>query len=182
MMPNRALCPPARLILPLLWSFVMGGVAAAQVPSHLDIASATVAEVPPVYPGSVPGRSVTLQLTVNGTPVCNATTGFLAYGFLIDADSDPATGLSDVAFQNLGVDARVTAICDAPTGAFVSQVGTVTVTSGGGTTTIEILTTVDRLPSLEFRWIAFAQEDQVFSRLPQAPEYARWTTLEKGVF
>ena len=158
-----------------------GGTALAQVPSHLDIVSATIEELPPIDPASVPGRGVALRVEVNGVPVCGPATGFLAYGFLVDVDSDPATGVSLPAFEGLGIDARVTATCDAAAGVFVSPVGAVTVLPGAGTTTITIQGLVAQLPSLGFRWIAFAQEGTTFSRLPQAPSYSYWTTHEKGV-
>ena len=90
--------------------------------------------------------------------------------------------MQQAAFDALGIDARITAICDAPSGVFVSPVGAVILTPGVGTTTVEVRTTVDKLPSLAFRWIAFAQEGTALSRLPQAPEYGYWTTHEKGVF
>jgi hypothetical protein len=171
-----------RLFVFLLAALALGGAPLAQVPPHLDIASATVQELPPIDRDNVPGRGVALRLAVSAVPVCNAGTGFLAYGFLIDADSNPATGVSMPPFDILGVEARVTAVCDPASGLFVSPIGTVAVIPGPGAATIEIRTTVDRLPSLGFRWVAFAQDGMVFSRLPQAPEYVFWTTHEKGVF
>jgi len=166
----------------LLWTCLVSGAAQAQVLPHLDIASATIQELPPIDRDNVPGRAVALRLVLNGVPVCNAATGFLAYGFLIDADSNPSTGLSDVAFDDLGVDARVTATCDPTAGVFVSPIGIVAFIPGPGISTIEIRTTVERLPTLGFRWIAFAQDNLAFTRLPQAPGHAHWTTHEKGVF
>lgn len=162
--------------------FALSGAAQAQVPAHLDIQSSTIREIPPIDPENVPGRGVALTLTLGAAPACNATTGFLAYGFLIDADSDSATGLPGPAFDDLGVDARVTAVCDPASGLFVSPIGTVTVVAGPGAATLEIRTTVERLPSLAFLWIAFGQEGPLFSRLPAAPEHMFFTTHEKGVF
>ncbi|MCU0225359.1 MAG: hypothetical protein MUF27_15115 [Acidobacteria bacterium] len=173
---------PALLLLALLGAAAAGGSTLAQVPSHLDILSAAIEELPPIDPASVPGRSVTLRLEVNGTPVCGPGTGFLAYGVLIDTDSDPATGVSLPAFAGLGVEARVSATCDPAASVFVSPVGAVSLAPGSaGTTAITIRTTVAQLPALDFRWIAFAQEGSTFSRLPQAPAYSAWTTHEKGV-
>lgn len=172
----------SRFIPMVLLTFLVGGAALAQVPPHLDILTATFHELPPIDRQNVPGRSVILSLTVAGTPVCNPMTGFLVYGFLIDADSSQATGVSMPPFDILGVDARVTATCNPLSGLFVSPIGTVTVTTGPGTTTIDILTTVERLPSLSCNWIAFAQENNLFSRLPQAPEFRHWTTTEKEVY
>jgi hypothetical protein len=169
-------------LLPLLVALAAGGAVSAQVPPHLDILSATIEELPPIDRENVPGRGVALRLVVSGAPPCHAGTGVLAYGFLVDADSDPATGLTGVPFDDLGVEARLTATCDPVSGFFWSPLGTVTLTPGTGTTTIEIRTTVERLPSLGFRWVAYAEENATFSRLPQSPEYAYWTTFEKGVF
>jgi len=180
MMPNRV--SRGLLCLLMCWIGVGGGVVLAQVPPHLDIASATVEELPPIDRENVPGRTAVVRLVVSGAPVCNAATGFLVYGVLVDADSNPATGVTDPAFDGLGVEARVTATCDPAAGVFVSPIGTVTLTLGVGIATIEIRTTVEKLPSLDFRWIAFAQENAMFSRLPQAPGFGHWTTTEKGVF
>lgn len=169
------------LLLALPGVIAAGGSAQAQVPPHLDILSATIEELPPIDPANVPGRGVVLRLEVSGTPVCGPGTGYLAYGIVIDTDSDPATGVSLPAFEGLGVEARVTATCDPVAGAFFSSVGSVSVLPGPGTTLIEIRSTVSLLPALGFRWIASAQEGSTFSRLPQAPDYSFWTTHEKGV-
>lgn len=168
-------------LLPLLVAIAAGGAVSAQVPPHLDILTATIEELPPIDRANVPARGVALRLVVNGAPSCHAGTRLLAYGFLVDADSNPATGRTGVPFDDLGVEARLTATCDPASGLFSSPLGTVTLTPGTGTTTIEIRTTVERLPSLGFRWIAYAEENATFSRLPQSPEHAYWTTFEKGV-
>lgn len=169
-------------LLSLICLFLAGFAALAQVPPHLDIVSATIEENPPIVRQNVPGRGVTLRLSVAGPISCTPASGFLVYGFLIDTDSDPATGLSLPAFDVLGVEARVTATCDPPTGTFVCPLGPVTVTPGPGFTTLEIRTTVAAMPALSCRWIAFAQQGAVFSRLPQAPEFSHWGTHEKEVF
>ena len=49
-------------------------------------------------------------------------------------------------------------------------------------TTIEIQTTVQHLPSLEFRWVAFVHWESILTRLPQVPDYGHWLTHEKGVY
>lgn len=154
----------------------------AQVAPHLDILSCGIEELPPIDRENVPGRVVVLRLEINGTPVCGPTTGHLAYGFLIDADSNLGTGHPLPPFDPLGVEARITAICDPASGTFTSRVGVVSVIPGPGSTTIEIRTTVQNLPSLVFRWVAFAQEDMILSRLPQAPDYGHWLVHEKGVY
>ena len=171
----------AIVLLILLLSAIPGTVS-AQVPPHLDILSCGIEELPPIDRENVPGRVVVLRLEINGTPVCGPTTGHLAYGFLIDADSNLGTGHPLPPFDPLGVEARITAICDPASGTFTSRVGVVSVIPGPGSTTIEIRTTVQNLPSLVFRWVAFAQEDMILSRLPQAPDYGHWLVHEKGVY
>jgi hypothetical protein len=121
-----------------------------------------------------------LRITLASTPVCTAATGFLVYGFLIDADRDASTGLTGAPFADLGADARVSARCDPATGAFSSGVGPVTVTTdpASGDGILEIVTTVGNLPSISFDWIAFAQEGSRFVRLPEEPRHGTWAILE----
>ncbi len=175
----------ATLALWLSFSFGDHDVSAQpQVPVHLDILSAGVEEVPPIDPENVPGRGVALRIELAGAPTCDASTGFLAYGFLVDSDADPATGTTDVAFEPLGVDARLSAECDPATGEFVSPLGVVAVTTdaASGSTTIEILTTVGLLPAIKFNWIAFAHENTSFTRLPKEPSYGAWGTHEISLY
>jgi hypothetical protein len=147
-------------------------------PPHLLILFANIAELPPIDSQDVANRQVVLRIQLAQTPSCTSRTN---YGFLIDADKSAATGATDPAFSNLGIDARISARCDPRTGSFVSSVGPVTITVDAvtGTALLEILTTVSRLPSVDFQWIAFAQEDTLFTRLPEDPnEPGAWATLE----
>jgi hypothetical protein len=163
-----------------------GSVILSLPPAHLDILSAGIHEVPRDYNfhqrDDVPTRQVVLTLTLAGAPVCDGTTPFLVYGFLIDKDMDVATGVADPAFGDLGIDARICATCNPGDGSFTSPLGPVTVTTdpGTGQTTIEILTTVAMLPSIEFDWIAFVQEGSVFYRLPALPDYQSWSIRERA--
>ena len=148
--------------------------ASAQPPAHLDIRSAVIVELPPIDSSDVANRRVVLRIEVTGSPTCGAGVGFLAYGFLIDADKNASTGLRGAALENLGVDAEVSARCDPATGHFHSPVGTVVLGHGSAGTLIEIATTVQFLPSIDFRWIAFAQESSRFFRLPREPGHGAW--------
>jgi hypothetical protein len=157
-------------------------------PAYLDILSATIEEVPAEWPGGDPGdvvnREVRLIIEVDAAPSCTSGSPFLTFGFLVDADRDSTTGTTDPAFGDLGIDARLCADCDPATEAFVSPLGPVTVTTdpGSGATTIEVITTVGQLPSVDFDWIAIAQEQSTLVRLPALPETGHWTTLERSLY
>lgn len=154
----------------------------AQAPAHLDILSAVIREEPPLDAASIPPRTVVVELVLAGAPVCDPSTPFLAYGVLIDSDQDPLTGVTDPAYDALGVDARISADCDGGTGVFSSNAGAVSLTGDpGGTATVTITLTVADLPRVQFDWLAFAQEGGDLTRLPAAPEYATWTILERSL-
>jgi hypothetical protein len=153
-------------------------LAAQAIPAYLDVLVANVQELPPIDATNVSNREVLLRIQLAEPPGCRIAAN---YGFLIDADKNPATGTTDAAFLNLGIDARISARCDPRTGSFVSSVGsaTVTVNPADGTALLEILTTVSQLPSVDFQWIAFAQENTFFTRVPDDPDDpGAWSTLE----
>jgi hypothetical protein len=159
------------------------GSVLAQAPPWLDILKAEVREVPPSHPIDVGSRTVAIDLTLAGSPVCTGSSPFVAYGILIDADLDPDTGLTDPAFDPLGLDARVSAECDQASGLFVSEAGTVSVSppGPGGEVLFTITTDVASLPSVEFHWIAFAMEDASFTRLPASPDPGGWGIQERMI-
>jgi len=159
-----------------------GGALAQAVPPHLDILSAVIREVPPLDPRAVGARTVVVELTLAGAPTCTPADPFQAYGVLIDADMDPSTGLADPAFAPLGVDARISADCDAAAGQFVSGAGSVTVAPGpGGGTVVSITTTVAGVPDIEFHYVAFAKDDTDLTRLPASPERGSWAIIERRI-
>jgi hypothetical protein len=150
---------------------------------YLDIVAASVEEVPPIEWGRIAGRQVRLRIQAAGTPTCTSATASLEYGFLVDSDKSAVTGATNDAFADLGVDARVAARCDPRQGTFVSPIGTVTVSApnAAGVTTIDLLTTAGRLPSVDFLWVAYAAEGGVLTRLPQAPGHNAWNTIERAL-
>jgi len=158
------------------------------VPDYLDILYATIEEAAPDYSltgaDDVPGREVILRMELDGEPSCPSGSTFLGYCFLIDSDMDGMTGTTDPAFGTLGIDARICLECNETTGNFESTLGTATVETDSetGITTIEIYTTIDQLPSIEFDWISACQEDSVFVRLPALPDYGTWTTIERSMY
>ncbi|MGH2747890.1 MAG: hypothetical protein ACRDKB_08200 [Actinomycetota bacterium] len=176
-----ALAPVTGILLFLLAQ--QGDVRAQlQVPPHLDILSATLAEALPTDPGNAADRAVSFVVEVGGTPPCLNSSTPLSYGFLLDTDHDPTTGVTNAAFSELGVDARIVAECNSSTGNFTSLAGTVDVTTdpATGATTVAITTKVGKLPSLDFDWIAFAFEGTRFLRLPETG-FGAWTTFERTV-
>jgi hypothetical protein len=153
------------------------------IPPELDILAANIAEVPPIDPSYAPARQIVFTIEVAGAPVCLASTRLAWYGFMIDADKSHATGVTTPAFESLGVDAQIVARCDPASGTFTSAAGTVTVSPGlNGTGLVQISTTAALLPSVDFLWVAFAENGTEFTRLPHEPDVQSWTTTERSLF
>lgn len=171
------------LVLVVLVS-AAGGAFAQTPPPHLDILSARIREVPPIDPTDILGRTVVIELTLAGSPTCTGSSPFTVYGVLIDSDLDPNTGITNPAFDPLGVDARLTAKCDQATSAFISEAGPVIVSppGPGGESLLTITTTVAAMPAIEFEWIAIAVETADLTRLPEAPDPALWAIHERRVW
>lgn len=135
--------------------------------------------------GRVPDRAVRLWIEVDELPACPSAGQDVRYGFLIDADRERATGLAPPALD-IGVDARITAVCR--NGEWRSPVGEVDVArAAAGPDRIEIRTTVDRLPSIEFLWIAYARMGNRVVGLPAPrpagdgqPGHSAWAILERS--
>jgi hypothetical protein len=153
----------------------------AVVPAYRDILSASIIEE---NPESLPVKDRPVRLTVElaAQPPCTVANTDLSYGFLVDSDQISSTGSTLAVFAPLGVEAMLTARCNPVTQLYSSTLGAVTVTQTVSTTwLLEILTTNDSLPSVDFYWIAFAREGGSFNRLPQPPGFSRWTTFERGL-
>lgn len=177
--------PRARLLTTLLVSMLaVHAFAAVQpppAPAHLTIVAASINELPPITWRNVGDRKVRLRVQLAGQPPC--TTGrTLSYGFLIDADLNPQTGLERGEHADLGVDARVTMQCDPATGRFRSPLGTVTQSVVAGRQTIDLVTTVRRLPAVDFQWFAYAAEGDTWTRMPEAPGHGSWAIHERTIF
>lgn len=145
--------------------------AQAAASPHLRLVDAEIEETGTVVPGQAAARQSRLWIELEDAPTCGAQDGNLRYGFLVDADDDPATG---VFVAGLGIDARITATCDPPTGTFTSPAASVSIDGD----TLNMLMPVGLLPSVEFSWIAFGQDAQTLTRLPRGAfaieELARW--------
>ncbi len=120
-----------------------------------------------------------IYIEVAEAPDCAIADASLAYGILVDADRDPATGFKKRAVKNLGIDARLSATCDPVTEMLVSPLGPVQVDPTlRDTTLIEISTTVDMLPSVNFYWIAYATENGEMVRAPDNKDHRWWAVTE----
>jgi hypothetical protein len=150
---------------------------APAIAGYLDIASARFDELGPIDFGHPNGREVRVRIEVESAIVCDADHA-PSYGVLIDSDLDESTGASNAAFRGLGVDARITAACDPSTGTFSSAAGDVNVDGNA----IEITTSVDRLPSVELLFAAYAREGTSFVRLPAGSDVRRFTIIERAMF
>jgi hypothetical protein len=153
---------------------------APQLSSHLEVQSAIVTEMEPIDILTVDGRPVRFELVLADAPSCTVSTTDLRFGFFIDSDKNSATGLTDAALNDLGVDAKVEVKCDSTTQTYISSVGTATVTTNMSTneTTVRIDTTVDQLPSVDFHWIAYAFDNAEMGRLPDAGDHGHWAIFE----
>lgn len=150
------------------------------MPRHLDILAAAIVEVPPIDPRRAGSRVIHLSITLAGPLPCAGRTGTLAYGFLVDADENPATGATNPTFADLGVDARLSVRCDPRSGRFLSPLGPVSrfFNRATGATKLRIPTTLANLPSVRFRWIAYAQDGATLTRLPAAPGSGAFLTAD----
>jgi hypothetical protein len=170
----------ARRLLPIAAaaSFVAPRVAVAQTPAHLDVRMAEIREEPPMT-GPVGDRRVTLRIGVRGGVSCAPGR---RYGFLVDTDSDAATGLSGPFVAELGLEAQLVAACPAGSAAFQSALGPVTIAKDPktGLTVIEISTTVKALPAVAFRWVGFARDGSRITRVPVSG-FGFWTTSERAI-
>ena len=143
----------------------------------IAIQSASIGELPPVDL-KVEGRKIEFSITLSKLPECNTQTKLWQFGFLIDADRNSATGLTDAAYADLGVDAGVVVKCNPATGDYVSNVGQVTIDKAAHNTTIRIKTLAEALPSVHFYYLAFAHDTKTFIRLPAAPHSSAWAINE----
>jgi hypothetical protein len=150
-------------------------------PAHLNLLLAEIREQGDVRWGEPSSREVVFRVVVAGRPPCDARNADLEYTFLIDSDRSTATGMRVEPFGKLGLDARVSMTCDPARGAFTSRMGTVTVEPARerpGAFRVQLVTSVEKLPSLEFYWIAVARDGEALAKLPDTNDYGVWGILE----
>jgi hypothetical protein len=164
-----------RVVLAVVLSGAAAVVAAAQAPTppQFQIVSSLIQELRPLDK-NLSRRRVLLHVRLAASPVCTTNQ---EYGFLIDADKDANTGVTDDALEKLGIDARVVMRCDRATGQFTSPTGRVTQNGAR----LELLTTVDRLPSVDFFWAPYAMKDGVVSLVGDQRRYGRWAIFERSL-
>lgn len=147
----------------------------AAVPAHLQILAASVESRRGSGDVDRAARPVTIRLVMAAEPPCAGDPGF-ELGVLVDADADLGTGETGEAFEGLGVDAKLAIRCVG--GRLTSDVGAVTVAPAdavGKSVELRVATTVADLPSLRFRWVAYAHDGaDGMVRLPEAPHASAW--------
>ncbi len=141
------------------------------------ILSASISELSPLDL-TVKGRKILFSIELSELPLCNKQNELWQFGFLIDADRDSSTGLTDTAYSDLGVDASIVVKCNSATGDYVSNVGQVTTHKDVGSITINIETVAEALPSINFYYLAFAHDTKTFTRLPESPYSSGWAINE----
>lgn len=145
----------------------------APVPAQYQIVGSLIEELRPLET-NLSRRQVLLHLQLAAAPVCSANE---EYGFLIDSDKNGKTGFNDEALAPLGIDARVVMRCDRTTGRFTSPQGRVTQIGAR----LELLTTVARLPSVDFFWAPYAMRDGIVSLVGDRRRYGRWAIFERSL-
>lgn len=140
------------------------------------ILSATISEQPP-FSKTIEGRIVHLSIELTKLPVCDEENVNWQYGFLIDTDRDSTTGARHEAFSDLGIDAQIIVSCNSDSGKFTSNIGDVILSNGNSGSTITVETTVEKLPSVNFYFIAFIHDGTKLTRLPESSA-AGWAINE----
>jgi hypothetical protein len=128
----------------------------------------SIAEQPP-YSRDIGPRAVRLSFEFERPPAC--APGF-SFGLLIDADRDPATGVTDVA-EGIGADAQI--VVDCVGDELHSSIGELTIDGA----TVHVDTTVAELPSVDFRFVGFALDGEQLQRIPAEPDSAAWAIVER---
>ena len=131
--------------------------------------------------GDVATRKVRLRLEVSAQPRCSAGAMNYEYGFLIDADRRRDTGVIPAALDSLGIDARVAIRCDQANARFVSSVGQVSVATDDNVPRLQVVTTVDHLPSVDFHWTPYISAGTELTLLRSLPRVSRWAIFERSV-
>jgi len=150
--------------------------AAAQLPPPRPlVVAATIVEAMPLSQ-DIAKRRVLLRLRLSSSPSCTAGASD-EFGFLIDADKQTETGVRHPAAETLGFDARVTLRCDAATRRYVSPLGSVTQKAD----TLELATTAERLPSLDFLWAPYAAVGNEVALSAARPNYSHWAVFERSM-
>ena len=134
-------------------------------------------------PFDIGERVVGLSIVLDSLPTCPAPDGRApTFGFLLDTDDDPTTGLVHASLPGVGADARVSVTCNPDTGNFEAPQGTAVLTEDpdSGKASLDVWTRVRHLPAVEFRWFAYATDRNVMTRVPKAAGGARWSILERA--
>jgi len=126
-------------------------------------------------------RQVRFHIDTAAPPVCGPAPASVEYGFLIDKDSNRATGIVDPEFDELGIDARLLIRCDVANGRFISSFGQVTTRSDRNRPGLEVTATVGQLPSVDFLWIPYAADGDQIELFEGRTRYARWAILERMI-
>jgi len=149
------------------------------VPPHLYIVESEFSTIS-ATDGVVGDREVRLSITVLGPPPCDAANAGVAYGMLVDSDANADTGLP---IDSLGIDARLSVECDGAPGTFSSTIGAVAIATeeATGLTTIELSTTIEQLPSVDFLWVAYATDGALLVNAPEGEAAPRWSTIERAI-
>ena len=160
----------------LLALLMPGASAQAQTPT---IAAANVEDVAP-FGRDISRREVRFILRLGSAPACSA--GSVGeYGFLIDADKNPRTGVAVPGLEQLGIDARVVMRCDERSRRFVSPIGHVTAVPAAPSPGLDLVTTVARLPSVEFYWAPYVAIGNELTLMGGSRRYSTWAIPERSI-
>ena len=156
---------------------------AQAIAGSADLLSASIEQHPPFHADRVGDRGVTIRFVVAARPTCEVSAG-LRPSYLILADSFPwrndhvdVPGFPELKFQS-----AITIRCEGAEPTLRSNVrGTIAVetAASAGAYAINLRTTVNQLPSLEFRWVAVATAGDSYTRAPSSGKYVRWVIHER---
>ena len=143
------------------------------------IAAANVEDVAP-FGRDIGRREVRFVLRLALAPACAAGSGG-EYGFLIDADKNPRTGVAVPGLEQLGIDARVVMRCEERSRRFVSPIGRVTAVREARSPGLDLVTTVAQLPSVEFYWAPYAAIGNELTLMGGPRRYSTWAIPERSI-
>jgi len=182
----RAVVAGGLLAAALTGARLVDGPAAAQAPGDpTGLLAAAVLDSGDVgLDGQRPAmaeRATVFVLELAAPPAC---AGGDVYGFLLDADRDPATtaGPAEAAWDDLGPDAAVLGVCDPSTGELRQPAGYDLAVAPAETRTAVTITVPNVLmSSLDFDWLAFAQRGQALDRVPGHGAHGRYRPAEQAL-
>jgi hypothetical protein len=184
-MTRRVVVAALLLVMVVAWSAMAHGrQAVTAAPAYLQMLEARITEGPPFERAAMAKRRVTFRIVTAGRPPCSPDRAGIEYVFLLDAAPWHRKGVIVQVAPELRVHAKVAMRCDPMSGRFIASVapGEVTISPApdiAGGTAIEAATTLQELPSVQFRWVALGTEGSDYVRAPEPGRSGIWRIHER---